>query len=99
MAIASTCGNCHKTLRFADEHAGKRLKCPGCGTVLQLPVVSGPASPAKKPPVAATAPAVAAAPAIAAKPAPAANRPRAKSMTSWSPSAPPGRWRAPKIRP
>src|SRR5262245_31297750 len=33
MPITLNCG-CGKVLRIADEHAGKRVKCPACSTVL-----------------------------------------------------------------
>jgi RsiW-degrading membrane proteinase PrsW (M82 family) len=36
MAIQLTC-DCGKHLRAKDELAGKRVKCPSCGKVLQLP--------------------------------------------------------------
>jgi DNA-directed RNA polymerase subunit RPC12/RpoP len=31
------CGSCGKRLRFADADAGKKAKCPRCGTRLVLP--------------------------------------------------------------
>lgn len=33
MPIESRCHGCGKTLRVADEHAGKQARCPGCGYV------------------------------------------------------------------
>ena len=36
MPIEVSCG-CGKRLRAKDELAGKRAKCPGCGTILQIP--------------------------------------------------------------
>jgi len=33
------CPHCSKTLRVADEMAGKRIKCPSCGQACQLPPV------------------------------------------------------------
>ena len=39
MAISMQCGNpeCRKALDCPDEHAGKTVKCPACGAVLQVP--------------------------------------------------------------
>src|SRR5262245_33420174 len=36
MTIAMTCA-CGRTLRVADEHAGKRVKCPDCAAALTVP--------------------------------------------------------------
>jgi len=49
MPIQFSCTNCDKTLRVKDESAGKRAKCPACGTVLQIPAASAAASPALAP--------------------------------------------------
>src|SRR5215831_16798987 len=48
MPIAFGCHQCGKQLQARDEFAGRRLKCPGCGTILTIP--SGAA--AAPPPVA-----------------------------------------------
>ncbi len=37
MAIDVTCEGCGKTLSVDDSMAGKRGKCPKCGTVLVVP--------------------------------------------------------------
>lgn len=37
MAIQTICGGCGKTLSVADEHAGKRARCPACGHVYVVP--------------------------------------------------------------
>lgn len=37
MSIESTCPNCHRNLRVADEHAGKQAKCPACDTIYTVP--------------------------------------------------------------
>src|SRR3954465_678146 len=37
MAIGVSCA-CGKRLSSKDELAGRRAKCPGCGTVLQIPL-------------------------------------------------------------
>ena len=34
MAIEFKCQNCRKTLRVADEFAGKKARCPNCQTIL-----------------------------------------------------------------
>ena len=34
MAIEFKCQNCQKTLRVADEFAGKKARCPNCQTIL-----------------------------------------------------------------
>ncbi len=38
MAIEIGCTGCGQTLRVADEHAGKKARCPSCGTIVQVPV-------------------------------------------------------------
>ena len=54
MPIEFRCGQCGKLLRTGDETAGKRAKCPSCGTVQPVPAAgtavgggfaSGPARP------------------------------------------------------
>jgi TM2 domain-containing membrane protein YozV len=37
MPIEFACSSCGKRLRVKDESAGKRVKCPGCQTVLRVP--------------------------------------------------------------
>ena len=37
MAITFRCPNCDKHFTVADEHAGKRAKCKGCGAAMQIP--------------------------------------------------------------
>ena len=37
MPIPLTCG-CGRSLRIKDEFAGRRVKCPGCGEVLAVPL-------------------------------------------------------------
>jgi len=44
MSIQFTCGNCGKRLKVADEAAGKRGRCPGCGAVVQVPTTPDPGS-------------------------------------------------------
>lgn len=35
--IAFACASCGKTFTVADHHAGRRGKCPGCGTLVTVP--------------------------------------------------------------
>jgi len=37
MPISVTCDACGKTLKAPDTSAGKKAKCPGCSTVIQVP--------------------------------------------------------------
>src|SRR5438270_8920383 len=37
MPVSFGCHNCGKQLQARDEFAGRRLKCPGCGTILTIP--------------------------------------------------------------
>ena len=38
--MTATCPKCGKSLKVKDEHAGKRLKCPGCGEAFQASATS-----------------------------------------------------------
>jgi hypothetical protein len=42
MAIMLACGGCAKRYRVPEDKAGKKVKCPGCGSVLEVPHVPGP---------------------------------------------------------
>jgi hypothetical protein len=37
MSIEFPCPGCQKTLRVADEHAGKQARCPQCQTIASVP--------------------------------------------------------------
>lgn len=37
MPIEMNCTGCGQTLRVADEHAGKKARCPACGTIAEVP--------------------------------------------------------------
>ncbi|MCJ7544216.1 MAG: hypothetical protein MUP47_06570 [Phycisphaerae bacterium] len=37
MSIRFSCGTCGKVFRVQDVHAGRKGKCPACGSVLQIP--------------------------------------------------------------
>lgn len=39
MSISIQCPTCDRPLRTKDDRAGRRLKCPGCGTVIMVPDV------------------------------------------------------------
>jgi DNA-directed RNA polymerase subunit RPC12/RpoP len=43
MPISFTC-RCGKALTVADEHAGKRTRCPRCNTALYVPSPAGAAA-------------------------------------------------------
>ncbi len=81
MPIQITCTTCGKRLQVGDQHAGKRVACPGCKTVLTAPGTAAPA--ASPPPPAAPKPA-----APAAKPASAAVKPAPAKPAAPPPSAP-----------
>jgi phage FluMu protein Com len=38
--IQTTCAHCSRQIRAADEHAGKKIRCPGCKEVLSLPAAA-----------------------------------------------------------
>src|SRR5262249_18607775 len=49
MTIEFQCPVCHKSLKTADERAGARANCPGCGAALTVPMpghAAGEADPA-----------------------------------------------------
>jgi hypothetical protein len=99
--IQITCTTCGKKLQVGDQHAGKKVGCPGCRTVLVAPgtpVASSSPPPAPKAPAAAAPKAPAAGSgatknpsAPAAKPAapkaaaPAATKPAAKAAPKAAP--------------
>jgi DNA-directed RNA polymerase subunit RPC12/RpoP len=37
VAIEFECEECERVLRVKDEHAGRRIKCPGCGARITIP--------------------------------------------------------------
>lgn len=83
MPISIRCSGCSRTINAPDHAAGKRVKCPACGTVLSVP--------AAKPATAAPAAAQPAAPARSpAAPSPAAAPPAAAfpSSPAFSPFGP-----------
>ena len=49
MPIEMTCTGCRQTLRVADEHAGKKARCPACGTIAEVPRVGGETQPVAEP--------------------------------------------------
>lgn len=55
--ILVTCPGCGKRLNVKDEYAGRKAKCPNCGTILVIPTLStAAASPIPTPPGAPAAP-------------------------------------------
>jgi len=40
MSMTVTCPDCDKTLKVKDDAAGKKVRCPACSTVLQIPAKS-----------------------------------------------------------
>src|SRR5262249_44242780 len=38
MSLRIACPRCRNTLKVADDSAGKRLRCPSCQAMLQIPV-------------------------------------------------------------
>jgi len=51
MAIQLRCSSCQKVLQVADSSAGKKARCPGCQSMIDIPAASSPAasSPAASP--------------------------------------------------
>src|SRR5215831_7108368 len=55
--ISFPCYSCHQVLKVGGDKAGKKGKCPKCGTLLTIPIAStvqAEAPPAPKPPPAPT---------------------------------------------
>jgi len=44
MSIRLTCSDCDKPLKVKDELAGKRIRCPGCQSIIRVPAGADPAS-------------------------------------------------------
>lgn len=42
MSIKVSCDSCGKDLKVRDEAAGKRVKCPDCGSVIRVPQAEAP---------------------------------------------------------
>ena len=40
MAIDLSCSSCQSVLRVAEEHAGKKVRCPNCGNLTLIPAQS-----------------------------------------------------------
>lgn len=43
MPVRVTCAKCAKVMNLKDEFAGKKIRCPGCKEVIQVPALSKPA--------------------------------------------------------
>jgi DNA-directed RNA polymerase subunit RPC12/RpoP len=86
MPIEFACSSCQQTVRVSDAAAGKKGRCPKCGSILDIPMASSAAPAASAPAPARPKPtAVPAKPAAAAAPKPAPK-----------PAAPPASQSAPK---
>lgn len=48
MPIEMHCTGCGQMLRVADEHAGKKARCPACGTITEVPPSGSLAAPAEE---------------------------------------------------
>lgn len=44
MSIQVACPGCSKQFRVSGDHAGKRVKCPHCQTVFEIPLPQSPAA-------------------------------------------------------
>lgn len=85
MPIRVKCGSCKKTLSVKDHLAGKKIKCPVCQNVVDVPVAS---TVEPKGPPGETTPAPKAKPALPAVAKPVATKPRAeKPPTNGTPPA------------
>jgi predicted Zn finger-like uncharacterized protein len=40
MSLSVTCPDCDRTIKVKDEIAGKKVRCPGCSTVISIPAAS-----------------------------------------------------------
>lgn len=49
MPIQMSCTGCGQSLRVGEEHAGKKARCPNCGTINSVPADSDVPSPAQDP--------------------------------------------------
>lgn len=50
MAINFACEQCGKQMQAKEEFGGRRMRCPGCGTVLTIPAPPKPMAPPPAPP-------------------------------------------------
>ncbi|MGL4424534.1 MAG: hypothetical protein ACRCZF_28025 [Gemmataceae bacterium] len=78
MPITFACSSCGQSLRVAEAHVGKRVKCPQCATMNVVPAAetetaSEAVAPPPPPPIRAVAKAAVARPAVAKAPPPAAD--------------------------
>lgn len=49
MAIQLRCSSCQKVLQVADSSAGKKARCPGCQSMIDIPSTASPANKAPAP--------------------------------------------------
>jgi predicted RNA-binding Zn-ribbon protein involved in translation (DUF1610 family) len=57
MPLTVTCPGCNSSLRVREEYVGKKLKCPRCEGIIQVPGAEAPAPPPAPPEVALVEPA------------------------------------------
>lgn len=50
MPILAQCGSCQKKFKAGDQLAGKKVKCPQCGSVITIPQPQPPAAASSPPP-------------------------------------------------
>jgi phage FluMu protein Com len=88
--IRFQCSQCGKTINAADEHAGRKAKCPACQTVLVVPgaTTAAPVQPRKEAP-ARTRPTPAAEEDVAVSPRKPAPRPAKPAPSAVRPKKPP----------
>lgn len=86
MPIEFACSSCQQTVRVSDAAAGKKGKCPKCGSIMDIPVAGSAASAAPARPQPASSPARPAA--AAAAPKPAANSAAKPALKPPAPPAP-----------
>src|SRR6476660_1681317 len=93
--ISFQCYSCNQVLKVGGEKAGKKGKCPKCGTMLTIPIAStvqAETPPAPKPPPPAPKPPPMPAPAAYVQPAPAPAGPvYAEPVLDDLPEVPPRR--------
>ncbi len=87
MPIEMNCTGCGQTLRVGDEHAGKKARCPACGTIAEVPWSGDPYPAAEAQLVEEPSSPFAAAPAPPTE-NPFADRPERNANPYASPSAP-----------
>jgi phage FluMu protein Com len=88
MPIEMRCTGCGQTLRVGDEHAGKKARCPACGTIAEVPLTGEavPSAGERSSPFSAAASSAAEVNPFADRPEPPANPYASPSVPTISPS-------------